>query len=31
VNRGTNYQNHNEVKIALNKYARYRNKHTQQK
>jgi len=31
VIRGTNYQNHNELKIALNKYVRYCNKHTQQK
>ena len=28
VIRGTNYQNHNELKIALNKYVRYHNKHT---
>jgi len=31
VIRGTNYQNHNELKMALNKYVRYCDKHTQQK
>jgi len=31
VIRGTNYQNHNELKIALNKYVRYRNKQSQLK
>jgi len=31
VIRGTNYQNHNELKMSLNKYVRYRNKYTQQK
>jgi transposase len=31
VIRGTNYQNHNELKKALNKYVQYRNKKTQQK
>jgi len=31
VIRGTNYRNHNELKMALNKYVIYRNKHTQQK
>ena len=31
VIRGTNYQNHNELKISLNKYVKYRNKQTQQK
>jgi transposase len=31
VIRGTNYQNHNELKMALNKYVKYRNKHAQQK
>jgi len=30
VIRGTNYQNHEELKIALDKYVRYRNKKTQQ-
>jgi transposase len=30
VIRGTNYRNHNELKIALNKYVKYRNEHTQQ-
>jgi transposase len=29
--RGTNYQNHNELKIALNRYVKYRNKQTQKK
>lgn len=28
VIRGTNYQNHKELKIALNKYVKYRNKKT---
>jgi transposase len=31
VIRGTNYQNHNELKTALNRYVRYRNKQTQKK
>jgi len=31
VIRGTNYQNHMELKIALKKYVKYRNKQTQQK
>jgi hypothetical protein len=31
VIRGSNYKNHNELKTALNKYVRYRNKKTQQK
>jgi len=31
VIRGTNYQNHNELRIALNKYVKYYNKQTQQK
>jgi transposase len=31
VIRGTNYRNHDELKMALNKYVKYRNKQTQQK
>jgi transposase len=31
VIRGTDYQNRKELKIALNKYVKYRNKQTQQK